>query len=85
MLGLGHFRTQADACILGTEAKVELLELRSPCRGNSEECVKLRMTTVASSGLLGEEELNPSAHLPQINAEMLLYLSYHSFTKLCVL
>lgn len=82
---MGHFGTQADACTLATEAKVELLELQGPCRRDSEECVKLRMTTVASSGLLGEEELSPSVHLPQINAEMLLYLSYHSFTKLCVL
>lgn len=70
---------------MGTEAKVELLELRGLCMRNSEECVKLRMTTVASSGLLGEKELSASAHLPQINAEMLLYLSYNSFTKLCVL
>lgn len=74
-----------DACILGTEAKVELLELRGPCRRDSEECVKLRMTTVASFGLLSEEELSAAVHLPQINAAMLLYLSYHSFTKLCVL
>lgn len=82
---MGHFGTQADACILSTEAKVELFELRGTCRRDSEECVKLRMTTVASFGLLGEEELSASVHLPQISAEMLLYLSYHSFTKLCVL
>lgn len=82
---MGHFGSQADACILGTEAKVELFELTGPCTRDSEECVKLRMRTVASSGLLGEEELSTSLHLPQINAEMLLYLSYHSFTKLCVL
>lgn len=82
---MGHFATQADACILSTEAKVELFELRGTCRRDSEECVKLRMTTVASFGLLGEEELSASVHLPQTSAEMLLYLSYHSFTKLCVL
>lgn len=82
---MGHFDTQADACILGIEAKVELLELRGPCRGMCEECVKLRTTTVASSGLFREEGPSASVHLPQISAEMLLYLSYHCFTKLCVL
>lgn len=51
------------------------------CRGlcrRSEVCVNLRMTVVALSGHLGEEELMISAHLPQISAEVLLYPSCNS-------